>query len=103
MGANDCNIAGLRIGIVQGYVLFNVEVEDGLLRVKDCMGIFANVLARDNVLDDVEGEHDCRGVLNARLIDRNQRGQRNRDLPPSIASFQNMDRGSQNCRWESSP
>lgn len=61
MGADDGDIARLRGGVIFGYVLFDSQVENVLLRIGGCSGVLSDVLSRDTVFFDVEGEvHDGR-------------------------------------------
>jgi hypothetical protein len=57
VSADDGDVARLGIPVVFGDVLLDCEMEDGLLGVGCGSGVFANVLAGDRVLDNVERRH----------------------------------------------
>ena len=55
MRPNDRNIARLRIRVIDRNVLLHSKVEDFLLLRGRSTGVFSNVLAWDDMLDDAKG------------------------------------------------
>lgn len=54
MGSQNGHIAGLRIGVVEGDVLFHGQIQGLFLIVGRRAGILADVLARHYMLDDAK-------------------------------------------------
>lgn len=52
VGGDDGDISGLRMGVVEGNVLVDGEVENVFFGVEGCLGEFAEVGGGDFVFDD---------------------------------------------------
>lgn len=52
VGGDDGDISGLRMGVVEGNVLVDGEVENVFFGVEGCLGKFAEVGGGDFVFDD---------------------------------------------------
>jgi hypothetical protein len=69
MATYDRDISRLGVRIVQRDILFDCKVQDVFLLIGSCLGIFPNMLTRNEMLNDteLEGHIDgwvaCEGVL----------------------------------------
>lgn len=60
MGADNGDVALLRMRIVDGSVLLDVQREDVFLRVGRCAGVFAHMSAIEDMLLDMKRKrHGC--------------------------------------------
>lgn len=55
MRCNDCDISGLRVGIVEGNILLHGQMQGIFLFVGCRRWVFSDILARDFVFDDAKG------------------------------------------------
>lgn len=55
MRCNDCDISGLRVGIVEGNILLHGQMQGIFLFVGCRRRVFSDILARDFMFDDAKG------------------------------------------------